>query len=152
MIKFMTESASQKDGFAFAILGIALLVAGWKTSILFSQTTRRMEMERFQLASSSWTTWALLAPVPSMYNFENRIQFTNRGTFFKCPVNHFPARCITFGEFAPTWFEKNRDGTFEMSTMFREHELTSVWTIEPQADGLMYVRRKSETWVDHDAE
>jgi len=97
-----------------------------------------------------------------MYNFENRIQFTNEmigdGPFdedheswFGCPANHFPARCVTFGEFSPTWFGETRNGTFEMSTRFRDTELISRWDIREEADGTMKVHRNLENWVHHDA-
>jgi len=97
-----------------------------------------------------------------MYNYENKIQFTNEllgeedfnkehESWFACPVNHFPARSITFGEFSPTFFAEEQQGTFEMSTRFRESELISRWEIQQQSDGNFWVRRYLENWVQHDA-
>ena len=144
------------------MLATAVVISGWIVSTPFLETTRELSIRRFQLASSSWLQWAALAPVPSMYNYENRIQFTNEmigdGAFnedheswFECPVNHFPARCVTFGEFAPTWFDESRNGTFEMSSRFGETELISRWEIREETDGCMQVYRLSENWVHHDA-
>jgi hypothetical protein len=158
----IAECFRQKDWFAVLMLAIVVLISTWIASTLFFKTTRELSIRRFQLASSSWLQWAALAPVPAMYNYENRIQFTNErieeGPFnkdheswFECPVNHFPARCVTFGEFAPTWFDETRSGTFEMSTRFRETELVSRWEIREEADGTMQVYRLSENWVQHDA-
>lgn len=137
--------------------------------MLFVQNTRKLTIRRFHLASPSFFSWAALAPVPSMYNFENRIQFRNRlessplaegfdfdsdsedQAWFRCYVNHFPARCMTFGEFAPQWFENEKQGTFEMSTRYRETELVSRWEVTQQSDGTMVVNRVSEDWVNHNA-
>lgn len=159
--EFIAESFRQKDWLALLMLVIAVVISGWVGSILVLQSTRESAMRRFQLASPSWAQWAALAPVPSMYNFENHIQFTNEDigegpfdaqheSWFACPANHFPARCITFGEFAPTFFAETRSGTFEMSTRFRETELISRWQIR-EIDGTMQVHRYPENWVHHDA-
>ncbi|QEG23926.1 hypothetical protein MFFC18_38310 [Mariniblastus fucicola] len=161
--KLIAESYRQKDWFALSLLFVALVISCWIVSILFSQTTREQAMRRFQLASPSFPAWAAMAPVPSMYNFENSVQFTNEmvgdapidsdhESWFACPVNHFPARCVTFGEFSPHWFAEQKHGTFEMSTKFRESELIGRWEIKEQPDGTLLVQRYSENWVQHDAQ
>lgn len=165
--KFISESIRQKDWLGLFMFTCGALISCWVISIVFSQTSRELAIRRFQLASPSFYSWAAMGPVPSMYNFENRIQFTNdldiedlrgedavskqRESWFSCQVNHFPARCATFGEFSPTWFASEKQGTFEMSTRFRETELVSRWEITQQQDGTMKVRRVFEDWVQHDA-
>lgn len=161
--KIVSTCFSQKDWLGLFVIACGVVVSCWILSILFSQTTRKSAMQRFQLASPSFASWAAQGPVPSMYNFENSIQFSNElavdgpldekhESWFWCPVNHFPARCMTYGEFAPTWFGEQRQGTFEMSTRFRETELISRWEVEEQSDGVMTVRRIVEDWVQHDAD
>lgn len=160
--KSIAECFRQKDWCAVVMLAIVFLISGWIASTVFLTSTRQLALRRFHLASSSWLQWAALAPVPTMYNYENRIQFSNEsigeGSFdeeheswFACPVNHFPARCVTFGEFAPSWFDETRNGTFEMSSRFRETELISRWEVREEADGSMQVYRLSENWVRHDS-
>ena len=140
----------------------------WIASILFSQTTRELAMQRFQLATPSFSSWAAMGPVPAMYNFENRIQFTNElnaeyalngdpinqehESWFGMQLNHFPARCLTFAEFSPHWFEDEKQGTFEMSTRFQQTELVSRWEVTEQPDGTLKVQRIFEDWVQHDAD
>lgn len=161
--KFISECVRQKDWLGMFLIALGAIVSCWIVSIVFSHTTRELAIRRFQLASPSFASWAALGPVPSMYNFENEIQFTNElevsgplnkdhDSWFQCPVNHFPARCMTFGEFAPRWFVEQRQGTFEMSTRFRETELISRWEVEQQSDGIMTVRRVAEDWVQHDVD
>ena len=161
--KFITESYRQRDWFAIFLLGLMLTIVAWIVSILFSSTTRQHAMQRFQLASPNFLGWAAMAPVPAMYNFENQIQFGNEliggeapfdeedESWFSKSVNHFPARAITFGDFVTQFFGERRQGTFEMSTRFRETELISRWEIREQSDGSMRIHRISENWVRHDA-
>ena len=156
--KFVSECFRQKDWLGLFVFACGTLISCWIVSIVFSQTTRELAIRRFQLASPSFSSWAALAPVPSMYNFENRIQFTNEldvegglGTDpFSIQVNHYPARCVTYGEFSPKWFASERQGTFEMSTRFQEMELVSRWEVT-ESDGTMTVDRISEDWIQHDA-
>ena len=160
--KFVSESLQQKDWFALFLFAVGIAISCWIVSTLFLKTTRQLSMERFQLAAPTFVGWAALAPIPSMYNYENSIQFSNElvgeepfdthhESWFTCPVNHFPARSITFGEFSPTFFAEQDHGTFEMSTRFRETELVSRWEIQKQPDGKFWVRRYLENWVQHDA-
>ncbi len=160
--EFITQSYKQRDWFALSLLAIALTIVAWVVSILFSSTTRELAMRRFHLASPDFVSWAALAPVPSMYNFENRAQFSNElagelpfdeshESWFSMPLNHFPARVITFGELSPKCFTDQRQGTFEMSTRFRKSELTSRWEILEQSDGSLHIHRSLENWVQHRA-
>lgn len=160
--KFISASLQQRDWFALFLSVAGIVIACWIVSTVFLSSTRRRAMERFQLATPSFAQWAVMAPVPAMYNYENRIQFTNQWidesefdqehkSWFACPVNHFPARCITFGEFSPMFFGDEKHGTFEMSTRFRESELISRWEIQEQSDGSLKVRRYLENWVQHNA-
>lgn len=159
----LSEFVHQKDWLGMFVVALGAIIACWAVSILFSQTTRELAMRRFQLASPSFTSWAAISPVPAMYNFENRVQFTNElagsgplneshDSWFENPVNHFPARCMTFGDFASQCFAENRQGTFEMSTRFRGTELISRWEITENSDGVMTVRRVSEDWMRHDVD
>lgn len=160
-VKIVSDCCRQRDWFSLVLLAVVVAISCFSISILFSRATREIAIRRFHVATPGFAQWAVSAPVPSMYNFENRIWFTNELSedqplerdekWFTCPVNHFPARCMTFGEFAPTWFAGRREGTFEMSTRFRETELVSRWQVNENTDGEMLVRRVSENWVRHDS-
>lgn len=159
---FIAESIARKDWLGIGLAAFASLVIAFAISILFSATTREMALRRFHLSNSSFGQWAAMAPVPAMYNFENRIQFSNRllnetgsfdqkdSTWFSLQMNHFPARLATFGEMAPRCFSEQRQGTLEMTSRFRETLLTSRWEIRPDSDYTMHVHRQTESWVhDH---
>jgi hypothetical protein len=159
---FISQSFKQRDWFALLLLTFMLGIAAWIVAMPFSSTVRQHAIRRFHVASPSFQVWAAMAPVPAMYNFENRAQFSNEligeGPFdedheswFSLQLNHFPARIFTFGEMTSKCFRDHRQGTLEMSTRYRETELTSRWEIQEQPDGSMHVQRLAEDWVQHDA-
>jgi hypothetical protein len=162
--EFIYSCFHEKDWFAILIVGIAFAIAIWIVSMIFSPFTREHSLRRFHLASPNFAGWAMMAPIPSMYNFENRIQFTNEmvgddefniehESWFKFYLNHFPARAMTFGDFAPTCFKTVRHGTFEMSSRYQTTELVTRWEIGENEDGKLQVYRRSENWIrNHEGE
>ena len=160
--EFISLSYKQRDWFALLLLAFVLAIVVWVASISFSAKTRELAIRRFQVASPNYLVWAAMAPIPSMYNFENRAQFSNvmhgespfdedHESWFSMQLNHFPARVVTFGEMAPMCFGDQRQGTFEMSTRFQATELISRWEIQQHPDGSMQIQRLREDWVQHDA-
>ena len=103
--KFLIHCAQQRDWFGLALFGLLIAVAVAAVSILFSQTMKESALKRFQLASDSFPQWAVHQMVPAMYNFENKIKFSNvideqghfdtsEDSYWEEAVNHFPARVI----------------------------------------------------------
>lgn len=144
-IRFLTASVAERDYGGLGVLVLILAVATWTLSIIFSPTMRDMALKRFHLGSDSYPIWAAHQTVPSMYNFENRVQFTNEllgdapydpkdDTYLQYTLNHFPARFITFGDYLSPCFSQRRQGTFEMSSTFGDTELVTRWKIQPQPD------------------
>ncbi len=140
-IRFLSASLAARDFAGIGLLVLILSVIAWTLSIIFSPTMRDMAMKRFHLGADSFPLWAAHQSVPAMYNFENRVQFSNEllgdapfdptdKTYGKYTLNHFPARFITFGDRVPTCFSEQRQGTFEMSSTFGERELVSRWQIQ----------------------
>ena len=146
---------------------LILAVAAWTLSIIFSPSMRDMALKRFHLGSDSYPIWAAHQTVPSMYNFENRVQFTNEllgeaafdpqdETYIKQTMNHFPARFITFGDHLAQCFLERPQGTFEMSSTFGDTELVTRWEIqqpdasdEPVANrppSPLVIERVSQRW------
>ena len=166
-IRFLSASVAARDFVGLGLLALILAVVAWTLSIVFSPAMRDMALKRFHLGSDSFPVWAAHQTVPSMYNFENRIQFTNEllgdapfdpneETYIKETLNHFPARFITFGSRLTTCFSEQRQGTFEMSSRFGERELVTRWEIQqpepsntpsPNAAARpMVVKRISKRW------
>jgi len=166
-IRFVSACVTARDYAGIGLLLLILAVVAWTLSIVFSPAMRDMAMKRFHLGADSFPLWAAHQTVPSMYNFENRIQFTNEllgdapfdptdGTYTKQTLNHFPARFITFGDQIPTCFSQRRQGTFEMRSTFGQRELVTRWQIQ-QADSSnspkanrehapMVIQRLSQRW------
>ncbi len=166
-IRFLSASVAARDFLGLGLLVLILAVCAWTLSISFSPAMRDMALKRFHLGSDNFPLWAAHQTVPAMYNFENRIQFTNEllgdapfdledKTYVKHTLNHFPARFITFGDRLSPCFSQRRQGTFEMSSTFGDTELVTRWEIQqpdssnsPNANAApapMVVKRISQRW------
>lgn len=124
---------------------------------------RVASLKRFHLASDNYGTWAAHQFVPSMYNFENKIVFSNLATkledvdpqdptLIKDTLNHFPARHITFGNYRKLHFGEHDQATFRMVSTFRNQRLISTWKIDKR-DGKLWVTRTQQQLTeasDHD--
>lgn len=153
-ITFLKDCTRQRDWSA-ALLGVAVLAtAVVALSILFSNPMKVASLKRFHLGNDDYGTWAVHQFVPSMYNFENKVAFSNLSddlptsneqdhTFVTDTVNHFPARRITFGNLRKKQFGEINHGTFRMVSSYRGQRLISTWKIETQ-DGVLWVRRVAQ--------
>ncbi len=167
-IRFLSATLAEKDRAGLVLLALILATIAWTLSIIFSPTMRDMAMERFHLGSDNFAIWAAHQSVPSMYNFENQIQFSNEllgaapfdptdPTYTKRTVNHFPSRFVTFGDRTINCFSKRRQGTFEMRSTFGDIQLVTRWELQQPGDpskeptdiaspAPMIVRRISKRW------
>lgn len=166
-IRFLSASVAARDYVGIGLLVLILAVAAWTLSIIFSPAMRDMAMKRFHLGSDNFPVWAAHQTVPSMYNFENRIQFTNEllgeapfdptnETYSRLTLNHFPARFVTFGDALADCFSEQRQGTFEMSSTFGDTKLVTRWQIQQSdpsdaprdnaAPDPMVIQRVSQQW------
>ncbi len=150
-ITFFKDCTRQRDWSAL-LLGFVILVAFVATiSILFSQQMRIASLKRFHLASDNFPAWAAHQFVPSMYNFENKIWFSNLATdlnnvdendatLIKDTLNHFPARHITYGHFRQKHFGDHDQAVFKMVSTYRGQRLVSTWKINKRDDTLWVTR------------
>ena len=153
-INFIRDCYRQRD-WAASLLGLAILATSVAAlSILFSKQMRVASLKRFHLASDNYSVWAAHQFVPSMYNFENKIVFSNLATnpddvddqdptLVKDTLNHFPARRITFGDFRKRQFGEYDQATFQMTSTFQNQRLVSTWKIDKR-DGRLWVTRVDE--------
>ena len=120
-------------------------------------------LKRFHLGSDSYPQWAIHQAVPSMYNFENRIRFSNiidhefgfnppaDDSFYEIAINHFPARFITFGD-QRFRLAKGRIGMFEMESVFGDTTLRSRWNLTQYGTGKIFVDRVSQEFEYADSD
>lgn len=157
---FLIQSAGQRDVLGLAVLAFLIAAAGAAVSILFSQEMKEAALKRFHLGSDSYSQWAVHQAVPAMYNFENRIKFSNvidqAGTFdadedsyISDAVNHFPARFITFGDQRHV-FTNGRTGMFEMESVFGDTALVSRWEITRDQPNQLTVNRVFQQFEHRD--
>ena len=153
--QFIIKATQQRDWFGLILFGMLISVAVAAVSILFSQTMKEAALKRFQLASDSFPLWAVHQSVPAMYNFENRVRFSNvisdggvfdesEKSYFQKTVNHFPARSITFaGQRSVLLHDK--EGMFEMRSVFGDTALISRWNVTRDSSGHLTVHRVAQT-------
>jgi len=157
---FLIQSVQRRDLLGLAVFAILIVVALAAVSILFSQTMKEAALKRFHLASDSYPQWAAHQMVPAMYNFENRIKFSNEihesGSFdtadesyIEDAVNHFPARFITFGDQRYV-FAKERGGMFEMESVFGDTALISRWVLKHDQPNQLKVHRVEQRFEQRD--
>lgn len=96
------ETARCDCGF-YGIIGLVVVVTGWLLLMPFVDSIRSTTMNRFHLRTGTFWQWAIQQPIPSMYNFANRVRVTRRdpatgrtSVVFQRPVNHFPVQAVTF--------------------------------------------------------
>ena len=157
-LTFFRDCYRQRD-WAAGLLAIAVLVtAVAAVSILFSKSMQVAALKRFHLGSKNYSTWAIHQFVPSMYNFENKIVFSNLATnlddvdeqdptLIKDTLNHFPARHITFGVFRKQHFGEHDQAAFRMTSTYRNQRLISNWKIDKR-DGELWVTRVGEQLIE----
>ena len=157
---FLIQSIQRRDLLGLAVFA-ALVAAGVAAvSILFSQTMKEAALKRFQLASDTYPQWAIHQAVPAMYNFENRIKFSNvidnagnfdtqEKSYVSDAVNHFPARFITFGGQRHV-FANGREGMFEMESVFGDTALISRWEITREQPNQLTVNRVDQRFEYRD--
>jgi len=137
---------------AALLLGIAILAtAVTALSIVFSTPMKVASLKRFHLGNDNYGIWAAHQFVPSMYNFDNKVAFSNHSsdlavanehdpTFTTDTLNHFPARHITFGNLRIKQFGEIDHGTFRMVSSYRGQRLISTWKIDTRDDVLLVTR------------
>lgn len=151
--RFFREAVRRRDWLGLLVAGFAAFICCWAIAILFSPALQETALRRFQLANDSFPLWAAHQAVPSMYNYENRVRFSHSlaengeldeadGDFRQETLNHFPARYITFGWPRGLLFNEKKFGVFEMTSAYRDQQLTSRWTIAPNASGVLTVTRE----------
>ena len=62
-----------RDLASATLLALITLAAFWILLLPLNQTVQKTFLARFHLDSSSFSIWAVQQPIPSMYNFENRV-------------------------------------------------------------------------------
>ncbi len=67
-----------RDLTSATLLALLTLAAFWIMLLPFNQTVQKTFLARFHLDSASFSIWAMQQPIPSMYNFENRVWISSK--------------------------------------------------------------------------
>ncbi len=127
-----------RDRFAYAVL-VALGV--YSASVLMmpiSTRARELAVRRFHASGWNFTAWAMLQPLPWMYNFENRLSVTYaRGEQRQCQplaefVNHQPYGRL-FTPHDRYWYRECGGARVRLSSTYRGLSIETIYVVEPAA-------------------
>jgi hypothetical protein len=138
-----------------AIVVLVALIAVWLLWMPWSVEITRITMRRFQLQTNSFLMWAVQFPIPAMYNFANEAEIDPYPPGLVDPIfaesetrylNHFPVRCITFGDGRYHYLQEGRDRWITVETRYRGRRLESRFHAHVNPDGRVeLIRLSSET-------
>ncbi|MEY4510568.1 MAG: hypothetical protein RLZZ450_2690 [Pseudomonadota bacterium] len=111
-------------------------------------------MERSQLADDHFVRWAIFAPAPFMYNFENRVavsarplssaELEGRATTEWLVLNHYPARALTYFELRRRLFARPSRSYVYLESRYREQRVVTRYHVtyasESEGGGVSIVR------------
>lgn len=142
------------DRFFQAILGLVLVVVAWLLATPLIPAVARTTMKRFHLQTEHFVVWAVQFPVPSMYNFSNRVRIRNTppiqdsllgmddefaliiGTASEWRmINHFPTRSFTFADGRYFHLRDGQPRWFDLESSYRGQTLSSEFYLEPVSSG-----------------
>lgn len=171
MLNLLKTIRNSNDMASMVLLTGIVVVASWIIALPFNRSVQETYLRRFHLASPNFAVWAIQQPVPSMYNFENRVwasqnpvtteelnasmiqnqtdrqstESAKRVNRIKTdPVNHFPTRYFTFGE-TRSFLKQNPSRYYYLRTRYRDLEIRSAFEISPVSDSELKVDRLEVT-------
>jgi len=127
------------DRWGVALVAAIALYAATSLATLLSPACARFFMERFQLRTPSFLAWALFAPAPWMYNFENRYLISSEPYAARALalvpdrewtyINHQPLRAITFAEGRAFFADKPSPAYVYFESRYRSELVTSAYRV-----------------------
>lgn len=147
-LQFFSTIRSERDYFAGSILALIAVYSLIAALILLFPFASEIGIQRFH-GRLPFHQWALLQPLPSMYNFENKVtmraQASNEGRGAEPVVvwiNHHPHRVT--GDGAKRWVGHFRRGTIVYESTYRNVFVRTVYEVSTDEDGVNHLRRVVE--------
>ena len=147
----LTEEHQRPRDLTFRIIiGLVVVVTLWILATPFVPAVGMVSMKRFHLRTDSFTGWAALQIVPSMYNFGNTVEIFDRPASQRNPVfvserprymNHFPARRLTFADGRYHVLSPGQDRWLTINSTYRGQALKTQWHVAPIGAGAFELKR-----------
>ena len=138
----------------YAIVALVGVIAGWLLLMPWIPGIASATIHRFHLRTSSFTWWAIQAPIPSMYNLANQYEVGELQPelpddplfqpMFEFPIseqpatdhktekryiNHYPVRVITFANRRYRYFNDGNDRWVTVTSRYRGQHLESKYQV-----------------------
>lgn len=96
-------------------------------------SVQRESLKQFHLKTKTFSQWALMQLVPSMYNYENEYWYFNYHGW----ANHYPLRVITFNSYRKQSVDYLDGHLVTIRSRYRSQDLFSEYMIELKNDQLI---------------
>jgi hypothetical protein len=133
------------DWFACCLFGLCLFYGAYTLSIALSPRVAAFAMRRFQLADDDFLFWAVFAPAPFMYNFDNRVTVSQRplsraelvdaGPAQWLVLNHYPARVLTYFDLRRRAFARPSTSYVYLESRYREQRVVTGYRVSYPTEG-----------------
>lgn len=133
------RARSQVDPLAYGLFALCLFYAAYTLAIALSPRVAIFAMARAQLADDDFVRWAVFAPAPFMYNFENRVlvspaplatrELEARPAADWLFLNHYPARALTYFDLRSRLFARPSRSYVYLESRYREQRLVTSYRV-----------------------
>ncbi len=142
----LVKSSTRKSHPKFMVLcGAVILLYFFIAAKLFVPGLQKRGLKQFHLANNSFAEWAVMQPIPAMYNYGNQIWIGNRpyltesadvmvrpSKYFHTWLNHYPLRLATFTWYRSKFLEDEEYSYITLKSSYRGQELVSHYYLDVQ--------------------
>lgn len=148
-VRFFRTARSDHDYFACSILAAISAYSIVAALILLVPFASEIGIKRFH-GRLPFHQWALMQPLPAMYNFENKVtiraEASSEGQDTAEPlvvwINHHVHRLT--GDGAHRWVGRFRHGSIVYESTYRDVFVRTVYEVTTDQDGVIHLRRVVE--------
>lgn len=133
------------DPLAYGLFALCLSYAAYTLAIALSPRIATFAMQRHQLADDHFVRWAVFAPAPFMYNFENRVlvsrepvavsELERRPAKDWMVLNHYPARALTYFDLRQRLFARPSRSYVYLESRYREQRVVTGYRVVYEGEG-----------------
>lgn len=139
----------ERDYFACSILAVIGIYSLAAALVLLFPFASKIGIERFQ-GRLPFHQWALLQPLPAMYNFENKVTVRSEalsgGDASEEPLVFWVAHHVhrVSGDGLFQWVGRFRRGSITYESRYRDVFVRTVYAVTTDEDGTIQLRRTAE--------
>jgi hypothetical protein len=147
VVRLVVGLRQRRDRLGLVLVGMIAGYAALTLALALSPQVAHAMLARFHLRTPSFVGWALTAPQPWMYNFDNRFLVADRpltAAELAAPprplrweqANHQPARSFSFADGRSRFLARAGEHYFYLDSRYRDARVTTLYVVRtPAANG-----------------